>query len=313
MTRTPRRWIPAAALSVVLLSATVGHAETSTTPPRLPGKVALDQKLDTQLPLDLMFRDESGRVVRLGQYFRRDRPVLLNFVYYNCPMLCPMALEGLTSSLTELKFDIGDQFDVVTVSIDPRDTPAMAAERKERYVKRYGRMSANTGWHFLTANESAIRKLADAVGFRYAYDIQANQFAHATVLIVLTPTGRVSRYLYGFEYKPRDLRLSLVEASANKIGTPTDALLLMCYHYDAATGKYGRSAMNFVRAGGVATVLGLAGFIFVMVRRERQENALAPAGLDSAPASAPPNQETTNRRDSARATFAPTDQDDHDA
>ena len=291
----------------------VVHAETSATAPRLPGTVALDQKLDAQLPLDLMLRDETGRVVRLGQYFQRGKPVLLNFVYYNCPMLCPMALEGLTSTLTELKFDIGDQFDVVTVSIDPRDTPKVAAERKERYVKRYGRMSANTGWHFLTTHESAIRKLADAVGFRYAYDVQANQFAHATVLVVVTPAGRVSRYLFGFEYKPRDVRLALVEASSNKIGTPTDALLLLCYHYDAATGKYSRSAMNFVRAGGVATIAALAGFIFVMIRRERHghpgSDPLAPSSRSFSP---PQRGEGGQRPDEGSPAPARPDQEDHD-
>ena len=291
---------------MIVFGSVIAHAETSATAPRLPGTVALDQKLDAQLPLDLMLRDESGRVVRLGQYFRRGKPVLLNFVYYNCPMLCPMALEGLTSTLTELKFDIGDQFDVVTVSIDPRDTPKVAAERKERYVKRYGRMSANTGWHFLTAHESAIRKLADAVGFRYAYDAQANQFAHATVLVVVTPAGRVSRYLFGFEYKPRDVRLALVEASSNKIGTPTDALLLLCFHYDAATGKYSRSAMNFVRAGGVATMAALAGFIFVMIRRERHGHPLASSSF------APPQRGEGGRRpDEGPPADATPDQEDH--
>ena len=305
MTIPLRCWPLIVACAISALGSVAAQADSSATPPKLPGTVALDQKLDAQLPLDLMLRDETGRVIRLGEYFRRGKPVLLNFVYYSCPMLCPMALEGLTSTLTELKFDIGDQFDVVTVSIDPRDTPKQAAERKERYVKRYGRMSANTGWHFLTAHESAIRKLADAVGFRYAYDIQANQFAHATVLVVVTPEGRVSRYLYGFEYRPRDVRLALVEASANKIGTPTDALLLMCYHYDAATGKYSRSAMNFVRAGGVATMVGLFGFIFVMIRRERHGHPSSDPHRGIPTPLADPNHSAERTRRSG--------QDDHDA
>jgi len=190
-------------------------------------------------------------------------------MYYRCPMLCSMVMEGVTSTLTELTFDVGKQFDVVTISIDPRDTPKDAAAKKEKYVKRYGRLSTASGWHFLTGPESAIHKITDAAGFHYAYDPRMDQFAHATTLMVLTPGGRMSRYLYGFEYKPRDVRLALVEASANKIGTATDAILLLCYHYDPVTGKYSRQAMNVVRAGGLATVAGLAGFIFVMVRRER--------------------------------------------
>jgi protein SCO1/2 len=240
----------------------------SATPPQLPGKVAIDQKLNAQLPMDLMLRDESGRVVRLGQYFNQGRPVLLNFMYYRCPMLCPMVMDGIANGLTELRFDIGKEFDVITVSVDPRDTPELATMKKETYVKRYGRFGAANGWHFLTGPESAIKKLTGTAGFQYAYDIKMDQFAHGAVLLAVTPQGRVSRYLYGFEYKARDLRLALVEASAGKIGNASDAILLLCYHYDPATGKYSRSAMNFVRAGGVATILSLAGFIFIMIRRE---------------------------------------------
>ncbi|HEY3052663.1 MAG TPA: SCO family protein [Thermoanaerobaculia bacterium] len=215
-------------------------------------------------------RDENGGVVRLRQYFNHGRPVLLHFVYYRCPMLCPMVLEGLSSALTELKFNIGEQFDIVTVSIDPRDKPSEAAPLKDKYVKRYGRLSAANGWHFLTANETAIHRLADAVGFQFAYDGHIDQFAHGAALFVLTPDARVSRYFFGFEFRPRDLRLGIVEASGGKIGTTTDQILLLCYHYDPATGRYSRSAMNFVRAGGVTTVAVLAGFIIVMIRKERR-------------------------------------------
>lgn len=252
-----------------ILMAGAAFADNSGTPPRLPGPVSIQQKLDAQLPLDLMFRDESGRVMRLRDAFR-GRPVLLNFMYYRCPMLCSMVMEGLSSTLTELKFDVGKDFDVITVSIDPRDTPAAAAAKKEKYIKRYGRFDAASGWHFLTGNESAIRKLTDAAGFQFAYDMQHDQFAHGTVLIVTTATGRVSRYLYGFEYRPRDVRLALVEASAGKIGNATDQILLLCYHYDPATGKYSRSAMNVMRAGGLATVFCIGGYIVIMVRKERQ-------------------------------------------
>ena len=255
-------------LAVATLLVSAFAQSNSATPPQLPGKVAIAQVLNAQLPMDLMLRDETGRVVRLGQYFNHGRPVLLNFMYYRCPMLCPMVMDGVANGLTELRFDIGKEFDVITVSIDPRDTPEQAAMKKEQYVKRYGRFGAASGWHFLTGPESATRRLTSIVGFQYAYDIKTDQFAHGTALIAVTPQGRVSRYLYGFEYRARDLRLALVEASAGKIGTATDAILLLCYHYDPATGKYSRRAMNFVRAGGVATILGLAGFIFVMIRKE---------------------------------------------
>jgi protein SCO1/2 len=257
---------------IVLLAvaASMAYADTSSTPPRLPGKVDIQQNLNAQVPLDVMFRDETGRVVHLGDEFR-GKPVVLNFMYYRCPMLCSLVMEGVTSTLTELKFDVGKEFDVITVSIDPRDMPAEAAAKKEKYVRRYGRFGAATGWHFLTGPESAIRRLTDAAGFHYAYDAERDQFAHGATILVLTPEGKISRYLYGFEYKARDLRLALVEASQNRIGTATDQLLLLCYHYDPATGKYSRTAMNVVRAGGIATVCGLAGFILVMLRRERRD------------------------------------------
>jgi protein SCO1/2 len=254
---------------VLALSTHTAFAESSATAPKLPGEVKAVQKLDAQIPMDLILRDETGRVVRLKELFR-GKPVLLNFMYYRCPMLCSMAMEGVASSLTELKFTVGRDFDVITVSIDPRDTPKEAAEKKEKYVKRYGRFEADAGWHFLTGHESAIKALTSAVGFYYAYDIEQDQFAHPTMLAVLTPQGRVSRYLYGFDYKGRDLRLALVEASSNKIGSPTDQLLLMCYHYDPTTGKYTRSTMNAIRAGSFATVASIASFIFISLRRERR-------------------------------------------
>ncbi len=296
------------ALALVVFAAmNVAYGDSAATPPKLPGKVSIDQKLNAQIPLDLMFRDESCRVVRLRQEFR-GRPVLLNFMYYRCPMLCSMVMEGISSALSELTFDAGKEFDVITVSIDPRDMPEQAAAKKDRYIKRYGRLGAADGWHFLTGNESSIRALTDAVGFYYAYDPQRDQFAHGTVLIAATPQGRISRYLYGFNYQPRDVRLALVEASANKIGTPTDALLLLCYHYDPATGKYSRTAMNFVRAGGIATIFGLVGFIGIMLQREHKRAVVtptlsgregeAPGGTGGAPAdpTSPPADARGERR-----------------
>jgi protein SCO1/2 len=241
-----------------------------------PPHASIAQKLNTRVPLDLQFRNEQGEVVRLGEFFNHGRPVLLNFVYYRCPMLCPMVLEGTTTSLTQLKFDIGKEFDVVTVSIDPRDKATDAARFKEQYVRHYGRLQAESGWHFLTAHETAIAKLTATVGFEYTYDSRTDQFAHGAALLVLTPDGRTSRYFYGFEYKPRDLRLAIVEASEGKVGNATDQLLLLCFHYDPATGKYSRNAMMFARAGGVTTLLALSGFIFVMVRKERRGAAAPP-------------------------------------
>lgn len=252
---------------LALLFATTLSAQTTTKD--IPANVALQQRLDTQLPLDLMFRDESGEIVRLKQYFGK-KPVLVNFMYYRCPMLCSMVMEGISSSLSELKFNVGTDFDVITVSIDPRDKPRDARITKDKYIKRYGRMNAEGGWHFLTGHETAIKTLANAVGFIYSYDLQSDQFGHAAALLVITPDGRVSRYFSGFEYKPRDVRLALVEASRGKIGNAVDQVLLLCYHYDPATGKYSRNAMNFVRAGGVATVFALSGFIIIMVRREKR-------------------------------------------
>lgn len=268
------RLLSAVFIFIALSVASAAFAQTSTTPPQLPGKVGITQKLNAPLPLDVIFRDENGRAVRLGDYFKSGRPVLLNFVYFRCPMLCPTVLESLTNSLTEIRGDIGKEYDVITVSIDPRDQPKTALEKKAKYVKRYGRPAAWDGWHFLTGYETGIRRVTDAVGFQFAYDEQHDQFAHGTTLIAVTPDGHVSRYFNGFEYRPRDVRLGLVEASKGKIGTLTDSVLLLCYHYDPATGKYSRNAMLGMRAGGVATMLGLGGLIFFLFRSERRRNEL---------------------------------------
>lgn len=251
-------------LAIALLSAITLAAQE-----QAPPHASIAQKLNTRVPMELQLRDETGEIVRLGDYFKSGRPVLLNFVYYRCPMLCPMVLEGTTESLTHLKFDIGKQFDIITVSIDPRDKATDAATLKEKYVRHYGRLEAARGWHFLTAHETAIKKLTDAVGFQFTYDSRTDQFAHGAALLVLTPDGRTSRYFYGFEYKPRDLRMAIVEASEGKVGNAVDQLLLLCFHYDPTTGKYSRNAMMFARAGGLTTVFALGGFIFVMFRKER--------------------------------------------
>jgi protein SCO1/2 len=223
--------------------------------------------LDAQVPLDLKFRDESGQVVELSKYFGK-KPVILSLVYYQCPMLCTQVLNGMVSAFMPLKFTAGKEFDVVTVSFDPRETPAMAAAKKQTYVKRYGRAPAYQGWHFLTGDKDSIDKLTEAVGFHYAFDPQTNQFAHASGIMVLTPQGRIAQYYYGIEYSTRDLRLGLVQASQNKIGTVVDQVLLYCFHYDPTKGKYGVIAMRAMRLGGAATVFLLGGFIIVMWRRD---------------------------------------------
>lgn len=235
--------------------------------PNLLQDVGIDQKLNGQLPLDLTFRDETGRPVQLREYFGK-KAVLLSLVYYECPMLCTMILNGLVTSLRAVPLTVGNQFEVVTVSIDPREKPELAAGKKEIYLRRYDRAGAAKGWHFLTGEEANIRQLAKAAGFRYAWDPLTKQYAHGSAVMIATPQGRLSRYFYGIEYSARDIRLGLVEASANKIGSLADQVLLFCYHYDPATGKYGLVIMNLVRAAGLATVLALGCFMFVMFRRD---------------------------------------------
>lgn len=237
--------------------------------PELLQEVGLDQKLNAQVPLDLKFKDEDGRTVTLGQYFGK-RPVILTLNYYECPMLCTEVLNGLVSSLSVMNFTIGKEFDVVTVSFDPRDTPELARQKKAAYLRRYKRAGAESGWHFLTGADHEIAVLTRAVGFRYAYNAKAGQFAHASGVMVATPEGRLSHYFYGIEYGPRDLRLSLVEASDHKIGSAVDQVLLACFHYDPSSGRYSMTIMTLVRAAGLLTVGLIAGAIVVMRRRERR-------------------------------------------
>ena len=238
----------------------------TTLPPTLR-HVGIDQRLNEQVPPDLIFRDEEGRTVRLGQYFG-GRPVLLSLVYFECPMLCTMELNGIVRSLRGMSLRPGRDFTVVTVSFNPREGPALAAAKKEVYLKGYGHPEAAAGWHFLTGDEPQIQKLAQAMGFRYVYDAKNAQYAHATGIMVLTPSGRLARYFYGIDYPPRDLRMALVEASQNKIATPVDYVLLFCYHYDPATAKYSLAIMRVMQAAGFATVLVIGAFLVVMFRRE---------------------------------------------
>jgi protein SCO1/2 len=230
-------------------------------------EVKIEQRLNEQVPLDLQFKDETGRTVRLSEYINNSKPVILSLVFYQCPMLCNQILTGLLGSLRSQSFDVGKEFEVLTVSFDPRETPELAAQKKQSYLQRYNRPGAEKGWHFLTGDQENIRRLTDAVGFQYNYDEKTNQFAHASGIMVMTPGGKLSRYFYGIEYNPRDLRLGLVEASDNKIGSTVDQLLLYCYHYDPATGRYGPVVMNIMRIGGIATVLGIGGLLLILRRR----------------------------------------------
>jgi protein SCO1 len=232
-------------------------------------EVRIEQKLDQQLPLDLDFRDESGQPVKLGQYFGR-KPVVLALVYYDCPMLCTQVLNGMVTSFRVLPFQIGNEFDVVTVSFDPRETNVLATKKKKIYVDYLPermRSGASSGWHFLTGDAANIEKLTEAVGFHYRYDEATKQFAHASAIMMATPQGKLSRYFYGIDYPARDLRLGLIESSQNKIGSPVDQLLLYCYHYDPATGKYGATVMRVMRIAGVITMLGILAMLFLLKAR----------------------------------------------
>jgi protein SCO1/2 len=257
----------AALLAPRATHAAEGAPVADSRPPALR-EVGIDQRLDAQVPLDLLFRDEEGRERPLGSYFG-EKPVVLALAYYECPMLCTLVLNGLVRALRAISLDLGDDFEVVTVSFDPRETPALAAAKKKNYLEQYGR-DGTSAWHFLTGEGPAIERLAQSVGFRFTWVPDENQFAHAAAIMVLTPQGRVARYFYGVEYPPRDLRLGLVEAAAGTIGTAVDQLLLYCYRYDPVTGKYGAVAMRLMRLGGVLTVLALGSFILISRRRERR-------------------------------------------
>ena len=242
------------------------------TPPALQN-VRFEQKLDAVLPLDATFRDERGQPVKLGDYFGK-RPVVLAFVYYECPMLCNQILNGLVSAIGVLDQTVGKDFDVVAISFDSRETPVMAAAKKATYLDRYARPGSDNGWHFLTGDDANIRRATDAAGFHFAWDAQTQQFAHASGVMVVTPDGRLARYLFGIEYPPRDLKFAMMESSAGRIGSVVDQVLLYCYHYEPATGSYSLVAMNAVRLGGAVTMVVLFGFIAISLRRDSR----APAG-----------------------------------
>jgi protein SCO1/2 len=263
---------PPAAAQMATAPGSAGYKQetrmpSSALPEPLRG-IGFDQNIDQRVPLDTVFRDESGATVELGDYFGK-RPVVLVFAYYDCPMLCTQVINGLSSALGVLTLVPGKDFEIVTVSFNPRDTPATAAAKKAVYLERYKQPGASESWHFLTGDQPSIERLTQAAGFHYAWDADTKQFAHPSGIIVLTPDGRLARYLFGIEYSPRGLRFGIIEASAGKVGTPVDSLLLYCYHYDPMTGRYGLVIMRVMRLAGAATVFALGAFILIMLRREK--------------------------------------------
>jgi protein SCO1 len=257
-----------AALTLICLLSLLSRAPGQNAQANLAAKVGLDQQLNAQLPLNLTFHDEHGVAVLLADYFG-SKPVILVLAYYECPNMCTLVLNALLQSAQDLKFEIGKEYQIIVISIDPHEGPALAAAKKQIYAQRYGRPGAANGWHFLTGDEVSIRSVANSVGFHFVYDPQTRQFAHPSVITVLTPAGKVSRYFAGIEYPPRDLRLALVEATNNQIGSLTDQLFLLCFHYDPASGKYGLLIKGVIQLAGISTVLVLGCLIALMVRRER--------------------------------------------
>lgn len=267
------------ALGVALLAG-ASSAQAQERPSALRD-VGFDQRLDQTVPGDITLRDETGRVVRLQDYYGR-KPLVVALVYYECPMLCTMTLNGLVSAMNAITFDAGREFEVVTVSFEPRETPELAAAKKKSYLKRYARPGAESGWHFLTGEPADITRLTQALGFRYTWDERQRQYAHPSGIVVLTPDGRIARYLFGIEYAPKDLRFAVVEASEGRVGGLVDQAVLFCYQYDPMTGKYGTAIMRILRAGSLLTLGALGTFIVIMWRRERSARRHQAPGSASA-------------------------------
>ena len=257
----------------VLLMTGISSGQPAT-PSLVYTEVGIDQHLNEQIPLDLKFRDELGTTVTLDQYFH-GKPVVLSLVYYRCPMLCTLVLNGMVETFNIMKFTAGKEFEVVTVSIDPSETPDLAAEKKAGYVTAYKRDGVQTGWHFLTGDQPSITRLAKAVGFKYVYDERTKQFAHASGIMIATPEGKLARYLYGIEYGAKDMTFSLMEASKEKIGSPADKIQLLCYAYDPSSGKYSLVVGNIFRGAGALTILLLGGYMFINFRRDKKKMQLA--------------------------------------
>jgi protein SCO1/2 len=248
-----------------------GGVVASNVPPKMQ-HVTFSQRLGERLPLDARFKDESGRDRALGDYFGK-KPVVLAFVYYQCPMLCPLVMNGISSALKVVPFTPGKEFDVVLISFDPRDTPEAANAKKRAHLQHWAVPETADGWHFLTGTEQEIRRVTSAAGFTYEWDEETQQFSHVSGVLVATPDGRLSRYFYGVEFSPKDLRLALVDSSQGRLGSVVEELLLYCFHYDPSTGKYGAAFMNILRLGGVLTVGLILGFVVLMRRRDSRQVA----------------------------------------
>lgn len=244
--------------------------------PQALKEVGIEQKLGANMPLDTELKDEDGRTVKLGNYFNTGRPVIIAFVYYECPMLCNQVLNGLTGSLKGINFDAGKDFDVVAISFDARenDKADLAKNKKASYMERYGRPGTEKGWHFLTGTQDSIDKVTSAAGFSYKWDEKSNQFAHAAGVMIATPAGTLSRYFYGIDYSPKDVKFGLMESNENKVGTAAEQLLLYCYHYDPASGKYGFAILRVMRVGGILTLLGMGLMGFVFWRRNKKKELI---------------------------------------
>ena len=259
-------------LLALLMASTVSAQATK---PVLLNDVGIDQKLGAQIPADLTFTDETGKIVRLSDYFTGQRPIVLSLVYYNCPMLCTMSLNDQTRAMQAMPLNPSTDFEIVTISFDAREGTDLAAAKKKRYIHEYHKPGASAGWHFLTGNEENIRKLTETVGFRYAWDAKYNQYAHAAGLMVLTPSGKISKYFYGVDYSSKDLRLALVEASEGKIGSPVEQMILYCFTYDPATGKYSLAILRLMRVFAVITAVGLATYMIIHFRRDARNRVRA--------------------------------------
>ncbi len=237
--------------------------------------IGIEQKLGDKLPMDVELKDEDGRAVKLGDYFSKGKPVIIAFVYYECPMLCNQVLNGLTGALKGINFDAGKDFDVLAISFDARenDKPELAKNKKAGYVERYGRQGSENGWHFLTGSQASIDQVTKAAGFSYKWDEKSNQFAHAGGIMITTPDGKLARYLYGIDYAPKDLKFGLMESAESRVGNPAEQLLLYCYHYDPSTGKYGLAILNVIRLGAIATLIGMGAMALVFWRRNKRKAA----------------------------------------
>ena len=268
-----------AATATLLLSSAFAHAQTipsnvgpsAATLPLALQNVGFEPALNAQLPLDVAFRDETGKEVKLKDYFAAQKPVLLAFVYFACPMLCDQVQQGVVGSLRMLSFNPGRDYEVIFLSFDSRETPDMAADKKKQDLAHFRRPETAIGWHFLTGSKESVEAVTKAANFRYSFDVKNNFFAHASGILLLTPDGRISRYFYGVEYPGRDMRLGLVDASAGKIGTPIDRVLLFCYHYDPSTAVYSASILKLVRLGGILTILAFVTAVLIFRRRELRQ------------------------------------------